>query len=79
MFYVYVLKSLNRNYIYVWLTNNLERRVGQHQGWKVRTTKPYSPFVLLITEEFNTRMEARTREKQLKSWYWKEYLKNIEK
>ena len=41
MFTVYALKSLNRNYIYVGMTSNLERRFHQHQSGQNKTTKPY--------------------------------------
>ncbi|HEY9045822.1 MAG TPA: GIY-YIG nuclease family protein [Ohtaekwangia sp.] len=77
MFYVYVLVSLSRNYIYVGLTNNLQRRIGDHNYGYNKTTKPYRPFRVLITEQFNSRMEARVREKYLKSGVGKEFLKAL--
>ena len=43
-YYVYALNSLNRNYIYVGLTNNTMRRFKQHQEGKETTTAPYRPF-----------------------------------
>ncbi len=75
MYQVYVLKSLNRNYIYVGLTNNLERRIKEHQEGKSYTTRAYNPFNLIITEEFESRLEARNREKYLKSGSGKEWIK----
>ena len=77
MYFVYVLKSLERNYIYVGLTDNLERRFEEHQSGKNKTTKPYRPFQLLLMEQFNTRIEARKREKYLKSGVGKEFLKKL--
>jgi putative endonuclease len=77
MFYVYAIKSISRNYIYVGMTNNLERRMKEHNGGENRTTKPYRPFVQILTEEFNSREEARKREKYLKSGIGKEYLKTL--
>lgn len=67
MFFVYAINSITRNYIYVGLTNNLERRLREHNSGSNKTTKPYIPFELIITESFNTRIEARVREKYLKS------------
>lgn len=75
MHFVYVLKSLNKNYIYVGLTNNPERRIKQHQGGKEKTTKPYRPFSVIKIEEFEIRIEERNREKYLKSGIGKEHLK----
>jgi putative endonuclease len=77
MYFVYALKSIERNYIYVGLTDNLERRFSEHQNKKNKTTKPYSPFVLFYSESFETRTEAREREIYLKSGVGKEFLKKI--
>ena len=77
MYNVYALKSSNRNYIYVGLTNNLTRRFNQHQGGKNKTTKPYRPFTLLLKESFETRIEARSREIYFKSGIGKEFLKTL--
>ncbi|MBM3206128.1 MAG: GIY-YIG nuclease family protein [Candidatus Staskawiczbacteria bacterium] len=76
-YYVYALKSISRNYIYVGITNNLERRIRQHKNGKEATTNPYRPFEIILTETYNTRLEARQREKKLKSGYGKEYLKKL--
>ncbi len=75
MYHVYAIQSINRNYIYVGLTDNLERRLSQHNLGYNRTTKPYAPFTLIWSEIFETRPEARVREKYLKSGVGKEFLK----
>jgi putative endonuclease len=77
MFYVYVLKSLKRNYIYVGLTNSVDRRFNEHQTEKNKTTKPYSPFKIILIEQFELRSGARKREKYLKSGIGKQYLKAL--
>ena len=77
MYTVYAIKSLSRNYIYVWLTNNIERRFSEHNSWKSKTTRPYCPFILIYSECCDTRIMAREREKYFKSWCWKEYLKKL--
>jgi len=59
------------------LTNNLVRRVKQHQEGKEKTTNPYRPFEIILVEEYKTRKEAREREKYLKSGAGKEWIKNI--
>lgn len=75
MFYVYVLSSTLQNYIYVGITNDLKRRIGQHNAGKERTTRSYRPYVCILTEMFNTRIQARSREKYLKSGIGKEWIK----
>ena len=78
MYFVYALKSLTRNYIYVGLSDNLERRVEEHNsGWE-RTTKPYRPFKLIFTELLVSRPDARKKERYLKSGVGKEFLKSLQ-
>ena len=77
MFEVYAIKSINRNYLYIGLTNNFERRFKQHNEGQNRTTKPYAPFILVLKEILPDRIKAREREKYLKSGIGKEYLKSL--
>ena len=77
MFSVYCLQSLSRNYLYVGLSDNTERRIAQHQAGKNKTTKPYRPFRTILIEEFDSRIVARKREKFLKSGIGKEFLKRL--
>ncbi|MBT6831833.1 GIY-YIG nuclease family protein [bacterium] len=74
-FYVYVLKSLSRSYFYVGMTNNLERRFAEHSIGKEKTTRFYRPFKLVFSEKHATRIDARKREKFLKSGCGKEWIK----
>ncbi|MCF8305091.1 MAG: GIY-YIG nuclease family protein, partial [Ignavibacteriales bacterium] len=46
MYSVYAIRSINRNYIYIGLTNNIRRRFADHNSGYNRTTKPYAPFHL---------------------------------
>ncbi len=77
MYSIYAIKSKTRNYIYVGLTNNIERRLKDHNAGFNKTTKPYRPFELIYRENYNTRIEAREREKYLKTGYGKEFLKKL--
>ena len=76
MYFVYALKSITRNYIYVGLTNDVDRRVSEHNSGYEKTTRPYRPFKLIFVESFQTRAEARKMEKYWKSGVGKESLKN---
>jgi len=77
VFYVYAIQSTSRNYVYVGMTDNLDRRFSQHNSGVNPTTKPYRPFVLFWFEGFPTRVEARRREKYMKSGIGKEFLKSL--
>lgn len=74
---VYALASLERDYIYVGLSLDVERRIGEHQRGKEPTTRAYRPFEVLLIEVLPDRMAARKREKFLKSGAGKELLREI--
>ncbi|MCK5095811.1 MAG: GIY-YIG nuclease family protein [Candidatus Pacebacteria bacterium] len=77
MHYVYATRSNEKNYIYVGLTNCVERRFNEHNLGYVRKTKYYSPFTLIYSEECKTRNSARKREKYLKRGFGREFLKSL--
>ena len=77
MYFVYAIYSEIRNYIYVGLTNDISRRLKEHNLGYNKTTRPYRPFRLILSEKFETRLKARTREKYLKSGIGKEFLKTL--
>jgi len=77
MFYVYVLRSLEKGRRYVGMTKHLDRRLKEHNEGKNRSTKGFTPFELVHVEEFEERIEARKREKYLKSGSGREYLDSI--
>jgi putative endonuclease len=77
MFIVYAISSETRNYIYVGLTSNLQKRFEFHNRGYEKTTAPYRPFKLIHFEELENRISARLREKYLKSGAGKAYLKTL--
>ena len=77
MVYVYAIRSLTRNYIYVGLTNDLKRRLSEHNNGENRSTKAYKPFILLYSEQVSDRNTARIREKYLKSGVGKEFIRSL--
>lgn len=76
-FFVYALKSLKDGRIYVGFTEDLERRIKEHNSGKTSSTKAWTPWLLWYSEKVSTRIEARNREKYLKSGIGKEYLKSL--
>lgn len=77
MYKVYAIKSEIKNYIYVGLTQDLTERIKRHNRGYEKTTKPYRPFKIIYVEECENRIEARKREKYLKSGIGKEFLKKL--
>ncbi|MEI2419510.1 GIY-YIG nuclease family protein, partial [Arthrospira platensis SPKY2] len=75
--YVYVLVSATRNYKYVGLTNDVDRRLAEHNAGYNKSTAPYRPFSVLFIESFPSRGAARQREKFLKSGQGRDLVKLI--
>jgi putative endonuclease len=68
MFYIYILKSILVGKYYVGCTDNLERRLTEHNSGLSKYTKLSMPWKLVYTEQFENLSKARLREKQIKSW-----------
>ena len=67
-FWVYILRCRDGAY-YTGQTDDIEKRVGEHQdGIKCVYTRRRRPVELVFSEYFETRDEARNAEKQIKGW-----------
>ena len=66
-YYTYILASRSR-VLYVGVTNDLARRVGEHKGGLARFTKKYRVTRLVYFEEFTDIRAAIAREKEIKGW-----------
>jgi putative endonuclease len=76
MFFTYVLKSLKNNRFYYGCTNDLKRRLNEHNLGKSKYTRLTTPFELIYFEPFQNLNEARKREKFFKSGKGREYIKS---
>jgi len=64
MFFVYILVSEIKGLrFYVGMTDDVEKRVKEHNDGRQKSTKGYIPWKLISAEEFPNRKEAREREK----------------
>ena len=68
MFYLYILKSIEKSTYYIGSCQNLSKRLTQHNKGKVRSTKRFRPWQLVYYKTYNNLSEARKRETQIKSW-----------
>ena len=67
-YYVYILSS-DRGVLYVGVTNDVQRRLAEHQQGKVEGfTSRYRVRRLVYFEETRDIRSALEREKQIKSW-----------
>ncbi len=68
MYWVYIIRSLRDNKHYIGYTNNLDRRLQEHNRGKSESVKHRGPFILVHCEKYLTKIEAVRREKQIKSY-----------
>ena len=64
MYYVYILQNESQD-LYFGSTNDLKRRLGEHQQGKSRYTKG-KDWELIYYEAYKAESDARTREQKLK-------------
>lgn len=75
MYYVYLLKSKIKNWLYVGYTGNLKKRFEEHQQGLSKATKPYRPFGLVFYEAYKSKADAKRREMYFKTNQGKRALK----
>jgi putative endonuclease len=68
-YFVYILASRYKGTLYVGVTRDLSRRVGEHKsGFVPGFTREYKIHRLVYYEEYASILEARARERVLKRW-----------
>ena len=75
-YYVYVLLSQKDGLFYTGYTENLKKRLKEHNAGYVKSTERRRPFRLIYFEACSDRKDALRREKYLKTTYGKRYIKN---
>jgi len=66
MYYVYILKSIKDRKLYIGYTNNLQRRIKEHNSKLNKSTKSRAPFKLVYYEAYANLSDAKKREYNLK-------------
>ena len=77
MFTVYILFSSSIDKYYVGYTNDLERRLTEHNRKKGKYTDGGIPWRLVYQEEYESKIEAMNREKFIKSQKSRQYILSI--
>ncbi len=75
MFYTYVLKSTKDNKRYIGFTEDLKKRIEEHNLGLVQSTKHRRPFELIYYEACRNKNDAVKREKYFKTGFGRRYLK----
>ena len=77
MYCVYVLRSLKDARYYIGYTDNLKRRLQDHNRGKSKSIKHRIPFELVYCEKVATKQEVIFRERQIKSYKGGEAFKKL--
>jgi len=77
MYYTYVLKSQKNHRFYTGSSEDVTKRLSEHNTGKSKYDKINLPFVLLFQEAFETRTEAVRRERYLKTGAGRDEVKRI--
>ena len=78
-YFVYMISNSNNSVLYIWVTNDLLKRIWEHKNKVVDWfSKEFNLTKLVYYELHNDISEAIKREKQLKKWKreWKDNLIN---
>ena len=68
-YFIYIVTNKNKTVLYIGVTNDLQRRVYEHeQGLVSGFTKKYNCHYLIYYEHFQDINDAIEREKVLKKW-----------
>jgi putative endonuclease len=68
MYYMYVIRSSVDRKLYIGFTNDLKRRLAEHNTNQSHSTRYRGPFDLIYYEAYKARIDARDREKKLKQF-----------
>jgi putative endonuclease len=76
VYYTYVLHSKKDKKFYVGFTGDLKLRFEQHNNGQVESTMKRRPLELIYYEACLDKQDAIRREKYLKSYHGKMFIKN---
>lgn len=79
MFWVYAIYNITHKKFYIGQTENLEQRIILHNIGEFKnsyTARFDGEWVLIYKEPVQERLEALRREKQLKSYQGRQFIKN---
>jgi putative endonuclease len=65
---LYILQSETTGRFYIGSTQDLDRRLSEHLRGHTPSTRGRGPWNLIYTESFESLLEARRRELQIKRW-----------
>ena len=77
MWYLYILYSSQWDRYYVGSTNDIKRRITEHNNRHTPSTRGGVPWELVYQETYETKGLARGREKEIKSKKSRKYIEYL--
>ncbi|HMO50567.1 MAG TPA: GIY-YIG nuclease family protein [Kiritimatiellia bacterium] len=75
MAFTYIIYSQSHNKTYVGCAEDWRARLNKHNAGKVKATSSGLPWSLVLTEEHSSMLDARRRERYLKSSAGRRWMK----
>ncbi len=76
-FYVYVLRSQTTGRFYIGHTENLIKRIFEHNNNRTPSIKNRGPWELFYSEAYETRSAAAKRERQIKKMKSRKFIESL--
>ena len=77
MHHVYILLNEAKTRTYTGVADDVDKRLGEHNAGRVKSSSPYRPYKVIYIESFKTLSEARQKEKFYKSTTGRRRLKDM--
>jgi putative endonuclease len=77
MYYVYILLNEAKTRTYTGVTDDVNKRLADHNAGRIQSSQPYRPYKVVHIESFETLKEARQKEKYYKSTTGRRRLKDM--
>ena len=68
MYCTYILRNSRSGRHYIGSTNDIDRRIKEHNRGQTKSTNQLGEWTIIYKEQYNTALEAKHREKQIKSY-----------
>jgi putative endonuclease len=77
MYHLYILLSKKTGNYYIGTTGNIDDRIIRHNSGRSKSTTSGIPWLLVYSEEFESRSEAIHREIEIKGWKSHQRITNL--
>ncbi len=75
--YTYILYSAKIDKYYIGACTDMQRRLYEHNIGHSKFTKAGTPWMIVYTEEFDTLLQAKQRELQIKKMKSRNYIEGL--